>query len=153
MKVILKQDVDNLGSQGDVVVVRDGYGRNFLIPRGLAAVATRGAVQAHEEEIRQASRKIAAKLDAAKSLAQRLESAEVVITARVGGENRLFGSITPQQIAARLAQEGIEVDRRDIELGEDIRKIGVYTATVKLHRDVSAQVKVQVVPESSSTEA
>ncbi|HET6566913.1 MAG TPA: 50S ribosomal protein L9 [Rhodothermales bacterium] len=153
MKVILKQDVENLGSQGDVVTVRDGYGRNYLIPRGLALTATRGAVQAHEEEQKQAGRKTAAQLEAAQSLAQRLESTEVVIRAKVGGEDRLFGSITSQQVAARLAQEGIEVDRRNVDLGEDIRRIGVYTATVKLHRDVTAQVKVHVVPEESATEA
>lgn len=153
MKIILKQDVENLGSQGEVVTVRDGYGRNYLIPRGLARTATRGAVQAHEEETRQASRKLAAQRESAEALAKRLESTEVVIPAKVGEEGRLFGSVTPQQVAARLSQEGFDVDRRNVELGEDVRKLGVYTATVKLYRDVTAQVKVHVVPESGSMEA
>ncbi len=153
MKVILIQDVENLGNQGDVVTVKDGYGRNYLIPRGLARVATAGMIRAHEEELRQASKKLAAQLEAAQATAQRLESTEVVIPVRVGEEGRLFGSVTAQQVADQLASQGIEVDRRNITLSEDIRRVGTYTAAVKLHRDVTAQVKINVVPESGAVEA
>lgn len=153
MKVILIQDVEKLGNQGDVVTVKDGYGRNFLIPRGLARVASPGVIRAHEEEIRQASKKLTAQREAAQATAQRLESTEVVVPVRVGGEGRLFGSVTAQQVADQLASQGIEIDRRNVTLNEDIRRVGEYTATVKLHRDVSAQVKINVVPQSGAVEA
>jgi large subunit ribosomal protein L9 len=135
MKVILLQELDNLGDEGDIVTVKDGYGRNFLIPRGLAKVATTGAVKAWQEERRQASR------------------IELVVTAKVGAENRIFGSITSQQIVDALAHEGVSVDRRKVEMTEDVRHIGVYTAEVKLHPEVVAQVKVRVEPEGGAAAA
>lgn len=147
MKVILMQDVENLGDEGDVVTVKDGFGRNYLIPRGLARVATEGAVKARQEEIRQASRKRAREKEGAQGVARQLETTEVAIPARVGEENRIFGTITTQQLADALAQRGFEVDRRNITFNEEIRLIGVYTATIRLHKEVTAQVKVRVVPE------
>ena len=150
MKLILTQDVDNLGSRGEQVTVRDGYGRNFLIPRGLAVVANSSNLKRYQEEERQAAHKISrAKTDAA-GLAERLQSVELTIPARVGEENRIFGTVTTQQVADALAAKGVEVDRRKIELDEEIRMLGVYTATLRLHRDVSAQVRVRVVPEEEA---
>ena len=151
MKVILTQDVENLGGEGDVVTVKDGYGRNYLIPRGLARVATAGAVRQRQEEIRQAARKRAREKEGALEVARQLENTEIVIAVRTGEENRIFGTVTSQQLAVELAKRGFDIDRRNIELNEDIRLVGVYTASVKLHREVTAQLKLRVVPESDPT--
>lgn len=148
MKVILTQDLDNLGTEGEVVTVKDGYGRNYLIPRGFAVVATAGQIRQREEEIRQASRKRTQAREAAEAQKKELENLEIPIMAKVGEENRIFGTVTSQQIAVELARRGFEIDRRNIELNEDIRMVGVYTATVKLHSDVVATVKVHVMPEA-----
>ena len=148
MKVILLKEQDNLGAEGEIVNVKNGYGRNYLIPKGIAALATKSAVQAWEEEQRQAARKIAQRKGDAETVAKQLESTEVVIPAKVGEENRIFGTVTAQQVADALSAKGFEVDRRKIDLSEDIRMIGVYSATVKLHPEVTAQVKVRVTPES-----
>ena len=102
MKVILTQDVENLGEEGDVVIVKDGYGRNYLIPRGLARVATEGAVRQRQEEIRQAARKRAREKEGALGVARELENTEVVIAVRTGEENRIFGTVTSQQLTVEL---------------------------------------------------
>lgn len=148
MKVILKQDIENLGAEGEVVNVKDGYGRNFLIPRGLAAVATAGHIRQREEEIRQASRKRAQAREAAEAQKKELENLEIPIMAKVGEENRIFGTVTSQQVAVELARRGFEIDRRDITLDEDIRVVGVYNATVKVREGVVANVKIHVMPEA-----
>ena len=106
MKIILLQEVENLGDEGEVVTVKDGYGRNYLIPRGFAKVATTGAVKAWKEERRQAARKLAQRKDDAERMAAELSKVELVVTAKVGAENRIFGSITSQQIVEALAHEG-----------------------------------------------
>lgn len=147
MKVILTQQVEKLGTAGDVVNVKNGYGRNFLIPRGLARLATPSNIKAHEEHIRQAAHKLSKVKDDAEVLAQRLAGMDIVISAKVGAENRIFGTVTTQQIADVLATNGLDIDRRKIELHEDIRSLGVYPATVYLHPEVPAPIKVQVVPE------
>lgn len=146
MKIILLKDVIGLGEQGDVVTVKDGYGRNFLIPRLLGVMATPGAVKAKAEERRQASRKIAKRKDEQLALVAQLEKTEVVVHSRVGEENRIFGTVTPTQVGIELTKQGFEIDRRLIELNEDIRMIGVYSATVRLSGDAIAQVKVRVEP-------
>ena len=153
MKLILTQDVEKLGEEGDLVTVKDGFGRNFLIPRGLARLATAGAVRAHEEERRQKSRRLAKKKDSALEVARQLEATEVLIPVKVGEENRIFGTVTSQQLAVELAKRGFEVDRRKVELSEDIRVIGVYSATVRLHPEVTAEVKVRVVSDSEGETA
>jgi len=148
MKVILKQDVETLGSTGDIVTVKNGYGRNYLIPRGLAILATPSNVKVVEEIRRQTSHRLERLVNDAKELARQLEKLDIVISARVGEESRIFGSITTQQVADVLASKGLEIDRRKIELQEEIRALGVYPATIKLHGDVTAEVKIQVVPEA-----
>lgn len=153
MKVILLKEVENLGDEGEIVTVKNGYGRNYLIPKGLARLATPNVVKAWKEERRQASRKLMKLKEDAENLARELAEMEVVIPAKVGEENRIFGSVTAQQVVAALEKQGLQVDRRKVSLGEDIRLIGVYTATVKLHPEVTAQVKVRVVPEASEAEA
>ena len=148
MKVILKDDLANLGQAGDVVEVKAGYGRNYLIPRGLALVANKGNVRRYEEETRQRAHKLDQQRKDAEALAGRIDGTEIVIAMPVGEENRLFGTVTTQQIADALADKNITVDRRKITLSEEIRVTGVYTASVKVHPEHTSEVKVKVVPEN-----
>ena len=150
MKVILMEDLENLGPRGTMVEVKDGYGRNYLIPRRLAVVATKGNVARIEEEQRQRAHKVEAERRTAEQTAARLDGVEVVIAARVGEDNRLFGTVTTQQVAEELAARGFDVDRKRITLDEEIRTTGVYAATVRVHALFTAQVKVRVEPEEAS---
>jgi len=150
MKVILLQDVEHLGEQGEIHEVANGYGRNYLIPQGIARLATEGAIKQAREEQRQAARKQAAKADDAQDLADELEDMQVVFTAKVGEDNRIFGTVTTQQIAVELANRGYDIDRRSIDLDEDIREVGTYTAHIQLHPQVKAKLSFQVIPESGS---
>ena len=153
MKVILKEDIPNLGDLGDVVTVKNGYGRNYLIPKKLAVQATPSTLKEHEEIMRQASRKLARRKEELVSLAAELEKAEVVVEAKVGEENRIFGTVTPTQVGVQLAAQGFDIDRRRIEITEEIKVIGVYTALVRLSSEISANVKVRVEPETEEAEA
>jgi large subunit ribosomal protein L9 len=148
MKVILMQDVEHLGEKGEIHEIADGYGRNYLIPQGMARVATDGAVKQLREEEKQQARKKAAKREEAVDLKNELESMQVVFSAKVGEENRIFGTVTTQQIAVELANRGFDIDRRDIELDEEIRTVGAYTARIQLHDNVEANLDLQVIPES-----
>lgn len=148
MQVILLDDVEHLGESGEVHEVADGYGRNYLIPQGLARVATEGAVRHQREIQRQQARKQVAKKEEAQDLKKELEDMQVVFTAKVGEDNRIFGTVTTQQIAVELSNRGYNIDRRDIELDEDIRFVGAYTASVSIHEDVTATLDIQVIPES-----
>jgi len=150
MKLILMEDLENLGPKGTVVEVRDGYGRNYLIPRRLAVVATKGNVARVEEEGRQQAHKLEAARRTAEQTAARLDGTEIVISARVGEDGRLFGSVTTQQIADELAARGFDVDRRKVTLDEEIRSTGTFPATVRVHALFSATVQVEVVPEEAS---
>ncbi|PEN14845.1 50S ribosomal protein L9 [Longibacter salinarum] len=150
MKVILLQDVDHLGEKGEIHEVANGYGRNYLIPQGIARLATDGAIKQAREEQRQAARKQAAKADEAQDLADELEDMQVVFTAKVGEDNRIFGTVTTQQIAVELANRGYEIDRRSIDLDEDIREVGTYTAHIQLHPKVKAKLSIQVIPETGA---
>jgi len=145
MKVILRADVDNLGRLGDIVAVRPGYGRNYLLPQGLASLATPGNLKVFDQE----RRKLQAKSDAVKaeasSLASKIEAAKVVIEVRVGDGDKLYGSVTSSQIAAILADKGVDLDRRKIQLEDGIRSLGEYTVDVKLHPEVVAKLNVKIV--------
>ncbi len=145
MKVILKEDVADLGVAGETVEVRDGYGRNFLIPRRLAVPATKSNLKSvasirKEQEVR--SRK---RLRAAETVKARLEELSLNIEVNVGEEERLFGSVTNGDIAEKLAAEGIEIDRRSVILDEPIKQLGVYTVPVKIEKEVTADLKVWVI--------
>jgi large subunit ribosomal protein L9 len=146
MKVILLKDVDKLGTQGEVVNVKNGFGRNFLIPQGLARLATPSTIKHQEELLRQAARRISQEKDGALEVARQLEKEEIVIGVSVGEENRIFGTVTNQQVAVALAARGFAVDRRKIELDDEIRLTGVYSASVKLHPEVIGKVKIRVEP-------
>jgi large subunit ribosomal protein L9 len=148
MQIILLDDVEDLGEQGEVHEVADGYGRNYLIPQGLARVATDGAIRQLRDEQQQQARKEAAKQEQAETLKDELEDMQVVFTAKVGEDNRIFGTVTTQQIAVELSNRGFDIDRRDIDLDEDIRFVGAYTATIDVGHGISATLDIQVIPES-----
>ncbi len=149
MKVILLTDIQNLGSEGEIISVKNGYGRNWLIPQGLARMATPGTVRAFAEQMRQQARRRAQERNNAEEIKNQLENAVVKIEAKVGEENRIFGTITPQQVALGLAVQGFKIDRRIVTMNEDIKVLGEYTATIKLHAEVQAQLSVHVVPADS----
>lgn len=146
MKIILVDDVDTLGHKGDVVTVADGYARNFLVPRGLAMVATRGAVkQAEQMQRARAEREEKLKEEAAAKVAK-LGSSPVYISARAGEEGKLFGSVTNADVArAILDQLEEDIDRRDVLLEDPIRSLGTHQVEVKLHEEVNALITVEVI--------
>ena len=126
MNVILLEDVEHLGRRGDLAEVADGYGRNYLIPQQKARLATEGAIKALEEEERQAAARRAQSREEAQELAEELEDLLVVVSARVSDDDKIYGSVTPQQVSVELSERDYEIDRRDIELEEDpIRRLGV----------------------------
>ena len=146
MRVILRADVDGLGNKGDVIDVANGYGRNFLLPRGLAFTATVGA-EAQAEAMRRARDvQDAAERAAAEDIAKSLVGAPVRIEARVGADDKLFGSVTTADIAdALVAQSGVEIDRKQLHLDEPIREVGTHLVPLKLHQSVEFPVTVEVV--------
>jgi large subunit ribosomal protein L9 len=145
MRVILKSEVPNLGDAGDIVKVSAGYGRNFLLPRGLAILASEGSIAQvdHDKRVAEAIRK--KELAGAKALADKLQGTAITIRREAGEDDRLFGSVTNRDVAEALAAEGIEIDRRTIEIAEPIRAIGLFTVPVRLHRSVQASVRVYVI--------
>jgi len=146
MKIVLRDDVENLGRKGDVVDVADGYARNFLVPRGLAMKATKGVVAQAEAMRRNRAAKEARDVEAAHAQAAQLEGARIEITARAGEGGKLFGSVTASDVADAIqAQRGIEVDRRRLGLDEPVKELSEVEVTVKLHSDVEATVTVAVV--------
>ncbi len=144
MKVILQEDVANLGATGTVHDVADGYGRNYLLPRSLAVLADERNSHRLAHQTRQAAQRQAKVLTAARDLAAKVSALSLSIKRKAGEEDKLFGSVTNQDIAEALKAQGIVVDRRAIVLAEPIRAIGVYQVTVKVHREVEAAVKVYV---------
>jgi large subunit ribosomal protein L9 len=147
MDVILRQDVDNLGKSGELVSVKDGYARNYLLPRGLAYQATEGNRRRLEAEKSQKARKTAAEVGAARAVASRLEAVSLTFTMKAGDADKLFGSVTAADVAERLGAEGFTVDKKHVELAEPIKALGVYKVPVRLHPDVKPEVRVWVVKE------
>lgn len=145
MKLILNQNVENLGSIGDIVRVKDGYARNYLLPRGLGVVANEGNQKALKQHLKVLEKKKALILDEAKKFAASIEKVSVTVTKQVGEDEKIFGSVTTAELQELLAAEGVKVDRKDIRLSEDIKKVGCFTAEVKVHPEVGAKFKVWVV--------
>lgn len=145
VKLILTESVHNLGEAGDVVSVKPGFARNFLLPQGKAIRATESRVAELEHHRRIVAEKAAKELKDLRALKDQLEAQSISITARAGEGGRLFGSVTSAQIATVLAERGFEIDRRRIDLREGIKLVGEHAVPVKLHRDVIAKIKVQVV--------
>jgi large subunit ribosomal protein L9 len=144
MKVILREDVENLGKGGEVVEVKDGYGRNFLLPRGLAVAANPRNVRELEHQKQVAAAKAAKMRASAEAVAKRLADTPVTLKRKVGEQDKLYGSVTAMDIAEALAARGLEIDRRSIDLAEPIKTIGDFEVPVKLHREVVGKARVKV---------
>jgi len=144
MQIILKEDIEKLGQMGDMVEVKRGYARNYLIPRNLAVEATPKNVKQLEHQKRVVAARIARVRKDSESLAEKLTGLSVTLRHRVGEEEKLFGSVTTMEIAEALREQGVEVDRRKVSLEEPIKRLGEYEAKVKLPGGVSASVKVSV---------
>ena len=148
MNIILKQDVDMLGSKFDVVTVKDGYARNFLIPQGLAVAATASNMKVNDEVIRQQAHKEAKAKEAAKAIADKLKNLNLKLGAKAGESGKIFGSVNSIQLADAIQAAGYDVERKQISLADDtIKDLGAYECTVKLHKDVVVTVKFEVVAE------
>lgn len=144
MKVILQENIDTLGQIGDIVKVAPGYARNYLLPKGFAIEATEKNAKALEHAKRQLTYKKNKALEAAKQLAAKLEAVNVALAHQAGEEGKLFGSVTTMEIAAFLKEQGLEIDRKKMVLAEPIKQLGDYTVPVKIHPEVTANLKVQV---------
>lgn len=147
MEIILKEDVQKLGHKNDIVTVKNGYGRNFLIPRGMAVLATPSARKVHEENMRQRAHKEEKIKNEAVELAKTLEGKSFTIGAKASSTGKIFGSVNTIQIAEALAKGGFDVDRKNISMKDEAKELGTYTATVKLHREVKVDISIEVVAE------
>ena len=145
MEIILRQAVENLGHTGDIVKVSPGYARNYLIPRGLAYEATTGNKKRLEQERARLEAAENERRGAAQGLATQLENVSITFSARVGEEGKLFGSVTSADIVQQLEAQGIHIEKRQIDLHEPIRSLGVYRVPVRLHADVKPEIKVWVI--------
>jgi len=148
VKVILREDVQGLGEAGDLVGVKVGYARNYLLPQGKALLATESKVKELEHHRRVVTEKAARELSNLKALRDRLEAVSLEVTARVGEEGKLFGSITTSHIAELLAEKGYEIDRRKIHLSEPLREVGDHVVPIRLRADLTAQVALKISAES-----
>mgnify|MGYP001104296730 FL=1 len=147
MKLILKQDVQGLGYKDDVVEVKNGYGRNYLIPTGKAVIATESALKVLAENQRQRAHKLAKIKADAEELAAKLKDVKLTIGAKTSATGTIFGSVNSIQIAEALEKLGFSVDRKIIDIKESVKEVGNYSATVKLHKEVSVEVPFEVVAE------
>lgn len=148
MEIILKKDVDNLGSKDELVSVKDGYGRNFLIPTGRAIQATASVKKMHEETLRQRAHKEAKIVAEAKKAATAIKGLSVKVGAKVGENGKIFGSVNSLQVADAIKKLGFDLDRKGIKISEDsIKQIGKYSATIKFHKDVVETIEFEVVEE------
>lgn len=148
MEVILKRDLDRLGSANEIVNVKNGYGRNYLIPRGLAVLATESAKKVHAENERQQAHKAAKAKEDAQTIAEKLGSTKLTIATKAGEKGKIFGSVNTIQLSDALAKEGYDIDRRNISIiDEPIKELGSYKATVKIHKEISVEIDFDVVTE------
>jgi large subunit ribosomal protein L9 len=148
MKIILMQDMEKLGLKNDVVTVKTGYARNYLIPKGYAVQASDSVLRMHNENLKQRAHKEEKIRQEAEKLAQKLADIKLVIGAKVSSAGKIFGSVNTIQLAEALNEKGFEIDRKNIILGEDaIKEIGNYKAVIKLHRDVKVDIGFEVVAE------
>lgn len=145
MEIILREDVDKLGSSGDIVEVADGYGRNYLIPRGYAVEATESQKKRLKHEIERAKKRKAEKTEEAQALKTKLEAERFIFPVKAGENGKLFGSVTTKDIGEAAASEGYELDRRNISLDENIKELGVHKVPVKLFDDIYANLIIEVI--------
>ncbi|WP_242205988.1 50S ribosomal protein L9 [Aestuariivivens insulae] len=150
MELILKQDVENLGFKDDVVTVKNGYGRNYLIPQGQAILATPSAKKVLAENLKQRAFKEKKIVDDANKIAEALKALEVKITSKVGAGDKLFGSVNNIDVAAALEKEGHEIDKKFINvIGGNVKRLGKYTAIVRLHREVTVELPFEVIAQAN----
>ena len=147
MEVILKQDIHTLGYKNDIVTVKNGYGRNYLIPTGVAILATESAKKMHAENMRQSAHKQEKIKNEALELAKKLEAVTITLGAKTSTTGKIFGSVNNIQIAEALEAKGFEIDRKVIAIKDAVKEIGKYTATVKLHKEVKVDIAFEVVSE------
>jgi large subunit ribosomal protein L9 len=147
MEIILKEDVKNLGYKNDLVKVRNGFGLNYLIPQGLAIMATDGNKKMLAENLKQVAHKAEKVLTAAKDVAAKIGDAVLEIKAKSGESGKIFGAVTSLQISDALKAKGIDVDRKRISFDSDVKMLGTYTATINLHKEVSHKVTFNVIEE------
>lgn len=147
VELILREDVEHLGDAGEVVEVRDGYARNYLLPQGLAYEATEGNLNRLREERRRAEKAVRRERDQAEELAEKLGGFSLTFSKRAGEEGRLFGSVSATDVAQRLQEEGYAVERSQVDLDEPVKELGVYTVGLDLHAEVRPEIKVWVVAE------
>lgn len=147
MEVILKQDIHTLGYKNDIVTVKNGYGRNYLIPTGMAILATESAKKMHAENMRQSAHKQEKIKNEALELAKKLEAVSLTLGAKTSSTGKIFGSVNNIQIAEALEAKGFEIDRKVIAIKDAVKEIGKYTATVKLHKEVKVDIAFEVVSE------
>ncbi|EDP75062.1 50S ribosomal protein L9 [Hydrogenivirga sp. 128-5-R1-1] len=147
MKVVLTRDLEGYGFFGDVIEVKKGFANNYLIPRGYAVPATEGNVKHVQEVLRQKRRKIEREKKKAEELAKKLEGVVVRVTKPVGEAGKLFGSVTASDVVSALKEQGIEIDRKSVVFPHAIKQVGLYTITIRPHRDVSVEIKLDVKPE------
>ncbi len=147
MKVILRQNFEPLGQIGDIVEVKDGYARNYLLPRKIAYAALKGNLRSLEEEKKTVAKKTEQELLDAENLAAELEKTSITIPVQVGEEDKIFGTVTAQMIADALNEKKYKIDKRKVELEEQIKTLGIYSVNIRLHPKVSSKIKVWVVRE------
>jgi large subunit ribosomal protein L9 len=148
MEVILKQDIQNVGHKNDIITVKNGYGRNYLIPKGLAVLATSSAKKMHEENIRQRAHKEEKIKNEAQETAKKLEKVSLSIGAKTSSTGKIFGSVNTIQIAEALKEKGHKIERKNISIPEDqIKEVGKYTASIKLHKEVSVEIEFEIIAE------
>ena len=147
MQVILKKDVANLGYKDDIVTVKNGYGRNYLIPTGKAVIASESARKVLAENLKQRAHKLAKIKADAEELAAKLNGLVLTIGAKTSATGTIFGSVNNIQVAEELSKQGFDIDRKTIVIKDAIKEVGSYSAVVKLHREVSAEIKLEVVAE------
>ena len=151
MKLILKEDIQNLGFKDDVVDVKNGYGRNYLIPKGKAVIATTSAVKILQENLRQRAFKEKSIVDQASKKAEKIKALKIKLSSKVGSEDKLFGSVTNSDLAAAIGKKIPDIEKKHITLpGRTIKRLGKYVAKIRIHRDVSFEFPFEVVPEEKS---
>jgi len=147
MKILLLKDIEKVGKEGEIVTVADGYARNFLLPKRIAIKAGKGAVDVQKSLQRRRILRAEAELAECKALAEKLATVSCTISAKVGEDERLFGSVTAADVAEALRKEGVEIDKKKIILDSPIRNLGIYSVNIRLHPEVEATVKLWVVKE------
>ncbi len=152
MNIILLEHIEKVGAKHDVVKVKDGYGRNYLLPKGLAIVANKTNLARLEGLKKQAAKKESAVIDAFREIAAKIAGTTLKVTAKAGETGRLFGSVTAQHVSNALKDLGVDADKRIIEMPEEVKELGTYTATVKFHPEVVQEIKFEVVAEGNDEE-